>query len=133
MTNVEKAQKEIKEWIEYYENQVKTVKKCEEGLMEIAKLLDELEVETDSRSYNYFEIGTKSVEESRALLSKILAKTDIKNFVKISSQFENGLRWSYSVNFKEVDLRVFPAEPNKDCVAVERVHTYTSWVCENRK
>ncbi len=75
----------------------------------------------------------KEIEDSRALLSQILSKIDIPKFYKLSTQQSDQLKWYYGVIYEGIDISIFPAEPNKDCIPVKKTNTYTSWVCEKRE
>ncbi len=129
---VDKAEKEVESWVEHYKRQTEEVVKAREKLKELASKLEECEVEEKvvEVSYNSINVKLESLEKARELLSKMLEKTEIKSFVKSSRSYASELRWYYTVDYKGVLLSIGPAEPNKDCIAVMKTNTYTTWVCE---
>lgn len=130
----EKVEKEIQSWYDYYQTHVQQVKDAELSMVNLAGILDELQpVESYCISYNTIEVTFQSVLEARAFLSQILEKTSISKFIKISKPRLDRLDWGYYVEYGKASLTVYPAEPNKDCVATKRVNTYTSWVCESKE
>ena len=125
-----KVKEELQSWRDYLNGRIDRINKAEPVMLELATLLDTLGVPDVSSGYDYIVITTPSIKESRELLSKIFEATSIDRFMKSSAQHCDGLRWGYSIDFKGVTLTIYPAEPDKDCIAVKRTNTYTTWVCE---
>ena len=128
----EEYEESVKDNVEYYKNRAAKIEK--EGLdgVELIEMIEPLNLEPESR---YVYSGTirleyETVEDARKVLSHILAKTPVERFVKVSRDAGSKLKWAYSVQYKGVMLQIEPAEPSKDCVAVKKISSYTSWVCE---
>ena len=121
----------MEEDIKYHQNKIERLRKEKEAGIELIEMIAPLNVEPKSRStYGSIKLIYETVEDARKVLSHILAKTPIEKFVKTSRDAGSELKWAYTVEYKGIMLLVEPAEPSKDCVAVKRVSTYTSWVCE---
>ena len=128
----EEYEESVKDNVEWYEGRVAKIKM--EGLdgLELIEMIEPLNLEPESRSVypGTVRLEYETVEDARKVLSHILAKTPVERFIKVSRDAGSKLKWAYSVQYKGVMLQVEPAEPSKDCVAVKKVSTYTSWVCE---
>jgi len=133
MTLKEKVREEIDSWYNYYKDQIDRVGKTEQAMLELAELLDSLKVEEALLGSALIHITLPEIQDARELLSKILEHTEIKQFIKVSKEKGGQLVWGYHVDYKKVDLTIYPAEPNKDCIAVKEVNTYTTWVCEKNE
>jgi len=128
----EEYEESIKDNVEYYKSRVAKIEK--EGLdgLELIEMIEPLNLEPIGR-YVYtgnIRLEYKTVEDARKVLSHILEKTPVERFIKVSRDAGSKLKWAYSVQYKGMMLQVEPAEPSKDCVAVQRTTTYSSWVCE---
>ena len=130
MSNLEKVEEKINSWLHYYEGKLNEIKEKEAVMIKLANILDNLQIEISSCGYNSIDIETRSIEESRKILSQILEKTDIDKFIKISHQIGDELCWSYTIEYEKIVLSITPAEPNKNCVPVKRINSYTTWTCE---
>ncbi len=130
----EKVEKEFASWIKYCEEDISRVRSHKEEALRFSDLLDEFGVGEEKIlcSYDYIEVNEESIEAARKLLGDILRESDISTFTKISIAFSSGVKWFFVVERGGVRLRVGPAEPSKDCVAVQKTNTYTTWICEKR-
>jgi hypothetical protein len=129
---LEEYEEQVKGSIEYYQRRIARSEEEREAGIELIKMIEPLNIEPESR-YVYdgsIRLEYETVEDARKVLSHVLAKTPIDRFVKVSRDAGSQLKWDYTVDYKGVMLAIGPAEPSKDCVAVKRVSSYTSWVCE---
>jgi hypothetical protein len=132
----EKAEKEITEWIEYRERAVEDLKSIKPALLRLATLLDTVGVEDGDTnlSYNSIRVIYPTVTEARTLVGKLLQDGGIKEFTKSWESCGDKINWGYEMVTEEgINLKVFPCEPNQECLPVKRTSTYTNWVCERRE
>ena len=134
-TLAERATKEWQSWVDYYQEKLDSLNKTLGDLVQTAKLIDGLGVDGGdvSISYNSISIKFKELQQAREFVSKVLQETGIDKFIKTSHSYSDRLEWGYTVETAgKTMITIYPCEPNKDCIAVKKVNSYTSWVCEKK-
>lgn len=132
MNNKEIAEKEMREWIEYKEREYNQAKAIAPDVISVGEALDKCGVDSNKvyLCYRSTTVALETIEEARELVGKMLKETGIAEFKKIWHVEGKKIVWGYVLDKGDMTLTISPCEPNKDCIPVEKVNTYTTWVCE---
>jgi hypothetical protein len=134
-TLLEEYEEEGKGSIAVYEERVVRIREKMEVGRGLIKMIEPLSIPIKGKymTYDSIRLEFSSIRDTRKIISEVLEKTTIEKFVRASRDAGSELKWDFTVDYKGVMLSIGPATPSKDCVAVVRINTYSSWVCEKRE